>query len=110
MRSEGDNISLTVIMPVFNAAPYVGEAIESILGQTYGDFELIIADDGSTDGSREVIEKYNDPRIILSHNLKNVGKTATVNRLFKMARGSYVTIHDADMHLSQDALRYNWKK
>lgn len=87
---------LSVIMPVYNAAPYVGEAIESILGQTYGDFELIIADDGSTDGSREVIEKYNDPRIILSHNLKNVGKTATVNRLFKMARGSYVTIHDAD--------------
>lgn len=87
---------LSVIMPVYNAAPYVGEAIESILGQTYGNFELIIADDGSTDESKEVIARYNDPRIIVSHNPGNLGKTATVNRLFGMARGIFVTVHDAD--------------
>lgn len=88
--------SLTVIMPVYNAAPYVGEAIESILTQTYGGFELIIADDGSTDDSRESIQGYRDQRIIISHNSNNLGKTATVNRLFRMASGYYVTIHDAD--------------
>src|SRR5690606_32610740 len=90
------NPVLTIIMPVYNASRYVAQAIEGILEQTYDDFELIIADDGSTDGSREIIERYKDQRIILSPNSSNLGKTTTVNRIFKTARGRYVTIHDAD--------------
>jgi len=58
-------MKLTVLMTVYNAMPYLPEAVESILNQTYRDFEFLIINDGSTDGSAEVIEKYakKDPRI-----------------------------------------------
>lgn len=87
---------LSVILPAYNAAPYICDAIDSILNQTFRDFELIIADDGSQDNTRAIIENYTDARIVLSHNTCNQGKTATVNRLIRFARGEFVTIHDAD--------------
>ncbi len=97
MRSE-DNPILSVILPVYNAEKYVAQAIESILNQTYVNFELIIADDGSKDGSCKIVNAYakQDNRIIISHNEINQGKVKTVNRLFEICRGKYVTIHDAD--------------
>ena len=55
---------VSVSMPAFNAERYIGEAIESILSQTYTNFELIIIDDGSTDQTREIINRYHDPRIV----------------------------------------------
>jgi glycosyltransferase involved in cell wall biosynthesis len=87
---------LSIILPVFNAEKYVGKTIQCILEQSFQDFELLIADDGSTDNSRTIVDSFSDPRIILSHNQLNLGKTSTVNRLFRQARGSYITIHDAD--------------
>jgi glycosyltransferase involved in cell wall biosynthesis len=60
------------------------------------DFELIIADDGSTDDTKVIIDGLKDSRIIISHNSNNQGKTKTVNRLFKEAKGVFITIHDAD--------------
>ena len=56
---------VSVIMPVYNASHLVGDAIESIINQTYQDFEFIIYDDNSTDNSVEVIRSYNDPRIVV---------------------------------------------
>ncbi|WP_202242088.1 glycosyltransferase family 2 protein [Fulvivirga sediminis] len=83
-------------MAAYNAERYVSAAIDSILNQTYTDFELIIADDGSNDKTRKIIDSYTDPRIVISHNQFNRGKVATVNSLIEKARGQYLTIHDAD--------------
>lgn len=95
---HSDKPRLSVIMPVYNAERYVGEAIESILKQTYTDFELLIADDASTDSTKEVINNYAalDKRIKTSHNSKNEGKVKTANRLFECCRGDLVTVHDGD--------------
>lgn len=88
--------TLSVILPAYNAEKYIREAIDSILNQTYTDFELIIADDASTDKTKEIIDSYKDMRIIKSHNRTKKGKIETVNRLFKFCTGKYLTIHDAD--------------
>ena len=95
---DSDKPKLSVIMPVYNAERYVGEAIESILNQTYVNFELIIADDGSIDYSRKIVEKYSslDKRIVVFNSQINKGKVATVNFLLQFVKGKYVTIHDAD--------------
>ncbi|SMD36486.1 Glycosyltransferase involved in cell wall bisynthesis [Reichenbachiella faecimaris] len=87
---------LSVILPAYNAQHYIREAIDSILDQSFQNFELIVSDDGSSDQTRSIIESYDDPRIVVSHNNKNIGKTETVNRLFGMVKGEFLTIHDAD--------------
>jgi glycosyltransferase involved in cell wall biosynthesis len=93
-----DKPLLSVILPAYNVEKYVSEAIQSILCQTFQNFELLIADDGSIDSTKSILDSYAllDSRIILLHNSTNQGKTSTVNRLFTMCRGAYVTIHDAD--------------
>jgi len=91
-----NNPVLSIILPAYNAEKYIGEAIDSIIGQSFTDFELIIADDGSIDNTRKIIDSYSDGRIIKSHNERNNGKTVTVNRLFKLCKGEFITIHDAD--------------
>lgn len=75
-------------MPVYNGAAFVGEAIESILAQTMGDFELIISDNASTDRTREICESYaeRDSRIIYIRQPANAGANANYNRLFAMGR------------------------
>lgn len=87
---------LSIILPVYNAEKYVSEAITSILNQSFSDFELIICDDGSSDNSLEVINSFNDSRIITHHNKENLGKIATVNNALSIIRGKYLTVHDAD--------------
>lgn len=83
-------------MPVFNTEEFVGEAMESILNQSYKDFEFIIIDDCSTDKTFEVISSYKDPRIKVIKNEVNSGRSASDNRAFKIARGEYVAKMDAD--------------
>ena len=90
------NPILSVIMPAYNAANYIRQAIDSILQQTFSDFELLIADDGSLDNTQKIIDSYNDARIIKDHNATNQGKVKTANRLAFVARGEFLTIHDAD--------------
>jgi glycosyltransferase involved in cell wall biosynthesis len=87
---------ISVIMPVYNAEPHLRAAIESVLGQTFGDFELLIFDDGSTDGSRAAIESYDDPRIRFFHHKENVGYVRHLNRGLELARGEYIFRMDAD--------------
>lgn len=87
---------LSIIMPAYNAAPYIQEAIDSILNQTFTDFEFFISDDGSTDDTRRIIDSYSDPRITALHNTTNLGKTGTVNKLFKLTQSEFITVHDAD--------------
>jgi glycosyltransferase involved in cell wall biosynthesis len=87
---------ITVLMPVYNGEKYLEEAIESILDQTFTDFEFLIINDGSTDRSVEMIESYNDPRIRLVHNKTNMKLTATLNRGLRLARGEYIARMDCD--------------
>jgi glycosyltransferase involved in cell wall biosynthesis len=88
---------ISVCMAVYNAEPYVAEAVESILNQTLGDFEFLIIDDGSTDRSAEILRSYaeRDPRIRLT-NRANRGLTATLNELLDRARADLIARMDAD--------------
>jgi glycosyltransferase involved in cell wall biosynthesis len=89
---------LTVYMPVFNAAPYLPQAIESILSQTYTNFEFIIVDDASTDSSWKIIQKYArlDRRLRIFRNKVNLGVSDTSNLAIFSARGKYLARIDAD--------------
>jgi glycosyltransferase involved in cell wall biosynthesis len=86
---------VSVILPVYNGEEYLAEAIESILKQTFRDFELIIIDDGSQDKSAEVVRRFNDPRIRFIEQ-SNHGLAATLNIGISMAKGEYIARQDQD--------------
>jgi len=87
---------ISVIMSVFNGEKYLREAIDSILSQTFTDFEFIIVNDGSTDNSLSIIKGYSDRRIRLIDNEQNIGLTKSLNKVIKQARGEYIARQDAD--------------
>ena len=89
---------VSVIMPAYNAELYVKKAIESILNQSYSDFELLICDDCSTDDTFSIIQSYRklDSRIVIFKNDKNCGYLKTSNLLFTKATGDYFIFQDAD--------------
>lgn len=87
---------VSIIIPVYNAEKYIGEAIKSVLAQTYSRFELIIVDDASTDRSVEIIRSFNDYRIHLIQHDKNRGPGAARNTAIEVAQGEWVAILDAD--------------
>ncbi len=88
---------VTVIIPSFNHAEYIPNAIESVLSQTYKHIELIVIDDGSSDNSHEVIRKYeNDDRVISILNCTNSGQGAVLNKAIDVSRGSYICILPSD--------------
>jgi hypothetical protein len=88
--------NLSIIMPVFNAGRYVGDAIQSILNQTFAGFELILVDDASTDGSTEIAGAFRDDRIRILSNEQNRGIAFSRNRGLQEARGRYIAAFDAD--------------
>lgn len=83
-------------MPIFNAEAFVAAAVESILGQTFRDFEFLIIDDGSTDGSIEIVDGYADSRIRVIRNEHQIGLIRTLNLGLSLARGECVARMDAD--------------
>jgi glycosyltransferase involved in cell wall biosynthesis len=83
-------------MPVYNGDKYLNEAIDSILNQTFSDFEFLIIDDCSTDQSINQIKSYDDPRIQLIVNKKNLGQSETLNKGLRLARGEYIARMDQD--------------
>jgi glycosyltransferase involved in cell wall biosynthesis len=87
---------VTVFIPVHDRERYVAAAIESVLAQTFEDFELLVVDDGSTDGSRAVVRGFTDPRIRLVCNPVNRGIPATRNQGIELARGRYLAFLDSD--------------
>ena len=96
--SKNNTPTISVVMPVYNSAKYLPLAIESILNQTYTDFELIIIDDGSKDASWRIIRKYAlwDKRIKTKQNSSNLGICRTLNYGLSLAKGKYVARMDAD--------------
>jgi len=87
---------VTVMMPVYNGMTYLSEAIESILNQTFTDFEFLIIDDASTDNSTDIIKGYGDNRIRLIENSKNFGQAKSMNKGLSLARGKYIARMDQD--------------
>jgi len=89
--------TISVVMSVYNGKPYLSEAIESILNQTFSDFEFIIINDGSTDDSWQIIKQYaeKDKRII-PITQENIGLTKSLNKGIRVAKGKYIARQDAD--------------
>lgn len=96
---------VTVLMPVFNAELYLEEAIESILNQTYTNFEFLIINDGSTDRSEEIIMGYADKRIRYIKNEENINLIASLNKGLALAKGDYIARMDADDVCHYDRLK-----
>ena len=89
---------VSVLLTVYNREPYLAESIESVLAQTWGDFELIIVDDRSTDGSVEIARRYErlDPRVRVVVNERNLGQFANRNHAATLGKAPYLKFHDSD--------------
>ena len=99
INADGQNRPLvSVIMPAYNAEKYIAEAIESVISQTYANWELFVLDDCSTDRTAEIAEGFaeTDSRIRLLKNPQNMGVANTRNRGFDLARGEWIALLDSD--------------
>lgn len=96
---------VSVLMPAFNAEQHIAQAIESILLQSYPYFELLILNDGSTDKTKDVIDQFDDQRIIRIDLSENQGLVQARNQLVSAAKGSYIAFLDADDIALPDRLR-----
>ena len=95
---------ITVLMTVYNGERYLKECMDSVLGQTFRDFEFLIIDDYSTDSSRDLIKSYKDSRIRLIENEKNLNQVRSLNIGLEQARGQYVARMDQDDIMLRDRL------
>lgn len=98
MSDKSRKVRISVVMSVYNGEEYLDASVKSILSQTFSDFELIIIDDCSTDGSSEMLASLSesDPRIRLLRNESNLGLTKSLNAGIRSAKGEYVARMDAD--------------
>jgi glycosyltransferase involved in cell wall biosynthesis len=90
-------------MPCYNAAPYVGAALDSVLAQTWRRLEVIVVDDGSTDGSSTVLTSYANRGVRVIHQ-ENAGQCAAANRAYAAASGAYIKFFDADDIMAPDMI------
>lgn len=105
LPSKGDGKApiVSIVIPTYNRAAFIGAAIKSVLGQSYPHFELIIIDDGSTDSTAEVVGSFSDPRLIYEQH-ENRGRSAARNRALIIARGQYIAFLDSDDEYLSDKL------
>jgi len=103
-HSRGPRVS--VCIPVYNGAAYIRECIESVLAQTFGDFELIVADNCSTDDTETIVRSFMDPRVRYVRNARNLGLVGNANRCLQLASSEYVCLfHHDDLMLPQNLAR-----
>ena len=95
MAEYKDQPRVSVILTAYNEERYIRRAVDSILAQTFTDFELILLDDGSTDGTWEIMQEFDDPRI-RRERLGRAGRSRALNHGLSLARGEYIAIMDAD--------------
>ena len=88
--------AVSVVIPTYNRAPLLGRSIRSVLGQSYGDFEVVVIDDGSTDGTAEVVAAFGDPRVRYVALARNKGAGAARNVGVRTARGKFLAFQDSD--------------
>ena len=93
---QGNRNLVSIIMPAYNAASYIEDSIKSVIAQTHTEWELIIVDDCSDDGTHDVIKKFEDSRIIYFRNEKNSGAAVSRNRALREAKGKWVAFLDCD--------------
>lgn len=91
-----NNTIVSVIMPVYNCVAYIEDAVSCVLNQTFTDFELLIIDDASTDGTTTILKKFTDTRIKLILKPVNQGVSSAVNDGFRLAKGKYIARMDGD--------------
>lgn len=96
MDSVARSPLVSVIMPAYNAEKYIRATVDSVFNQTLQDFELIIVNDGSTDGTEDIVQSYQSEKIRYYTNEKNLGISTTYNRLIDLSRGEYLAIAEAD--------------
>ena len=102
------SLNVSVILPCYNGSRWIGSAIESVLGQTYPNFELIVVDDGSTDGSRKIAESFKDDRVKVITGPKT-GAADAFNAALNLAAGKYIANCDADDLYPKDRLSWQVK-
>jgi glycosyltransferase involved in cell wall biosynthesis len=97
-NSQDTGPKVTVLMPAYNCERFLPAAVDSILGQTFGDFEFICIDDGSSDSTAEILSRYaaSDNRITVLENSGNLGIVSSLNRGLDASRGEYIARMDAD--------------
>lgn len=100
-----DAPKVTVLMPVYNGEKYVKEAMDSILNQTFSDFEFLVIDDGSTDQTFDIVDSYKDERIRTVRWSQNMGLVHSLNCGIEMARGEYIARMDCDDISMPDRLK-----
>ena len=96
VETDIDHGLVSIVMPNYNGAEYVKETIESVLAQTYSNWELLFVDDCSSDNSLEIVDSFNDPRIKIFRNEKNKGAAASRNLALNQASGRWVAFLDSD--------------
>ena len=97
MSPAGDDTPLvTVLLPVYNGSAHLRESVETVLSQSFGDFELLVIDDASTDETPAILASFDDARLRVLVNDRNLGLTPTLNRGIREARGAYIARQDAD--------------
>lgn len=102
---EGTNFLVSIVLTILNGARYLREALDSCLNQTYPNFELIVVDGGSTDGTLDILAEYDDPRLRLIHQPNNAGKLpGALNLGLDAARGDYLTWMQADSIYHPEAI------
>ena len=97
---------VSVCIPVYNGSDYIAESIESVLGQTYKEFQLIVADNCSTDNTEEIVRNFHDPRLTFIRNKQNLGLAGNFNRCLELAKGEYVCIWHHDDVMLPDNLEF----
>jgi glycosyltransferase involved in cell wall biosynthesis len=97
---------VSVCIPTYNGAAFLAEAIESILSQSFKDFELLIVDDGSTDTTLDIARSFTDPRIVIHENETRLGIPGNWNRCLSLARGEYICIfHQDDVMMPKNLVK-----
>jgi succinoglycan biosynthesis protein ExoO len=99
-------MKISVIIPTYNVKEYVNKCLDSVLRQTHSDLEVIVIDDGSSDGTREILQGYaeNDSRIVYLKNKENLGPSGTRNRGLEIATGDYIALLDSDDWWGEDRI------
>lgn len=103
---HSDNIKVSVILPAYNAEQFLADLLDSVVGQTMNNFEVIAINDGSSDGTQEILDRYekNYPSIFRIFQQENMGQSATRNHALQYVKGTYVAFIDADDILEKDYL------
>jgi glycosyltransferase involved in cell wall biosynthesis len=96
MKNQKNNPLVSVLIPTYNSELYIKETLESILNQTYKNLEIVVIDDASIDNTINIVKRYEDKRIRLFINDKNLGISKNMNKGIKLSHGKYLAIMDAD--------------